>query len=93
MKRQKKNEKLLVGGQQSDVNQTNNKETTKNEKNKSQIEIIFKSENKSPEKEKKTIFIEFHAFIAPEFKVDSENHSFGIICQFDWKRIRPLQIK
>jgi hypothetical protein len=39
------------------------------------------------------VSINFHAFIAPEFKVDLKNHRFGIISDYDWKSVKLLDIK
>ena len=38
------------------------------------------------------INIRFHAFVAPEFKVDGQKLRFGIISDFNWKELRPLEI-
>ena len=51
------------------------------------------SEQSKIETDIDSIFIRFHAFVAPEVKVDIEKHRFGIVSSHtNWKQIKPLEI-
>lgn len=41
------------------------------------------------------VSVNFHAFVAPEFKLDPEHHRFGIISSYEWDPkidMKPLKI-
>ncbi len=57
-------------------------------------------ERKTGNSERKTneqsfISVKFHAYIAPEFEIDINEHenSFGIASDYNWKKITPLKIQ
>jgi len=108
-KRVKKNSKITHTNSENGV--TEIKITVENEKNdkpndskptkkSQQNNESKKTENVLKNTEKKIIeqsfvSIKFHAFIAPEFEVDINEHenSFGIVSDYDWDNIMPLKIQ
>lgn len=109
-KRAKKNSKITHTNNENGVTE-NIKITVENEKNdksndskstkkSQQNNESKKTENvlKNTEKninEQSIVLIKFHAFIAPEFEVNvnEHEHSFGIVSDYDWKNIMPLKIQ
>jgi hypothetical protein len=106
-KRAKKNSKITHTTNENGVTE-NIKITVENDKPNDSIPTkksqqnneSKKTENVSKNTEKKIIeqsfvSIKFHAFIAPEFEVDINEHenSFGIASDYDWDNIIPLKIQ
>jgi len=108
-KRVKKNSKITHTNNETGVTETKiTGEIEKNDKPNDSKQINTSQQNnelkktqnvlKNSEKkiiEKSFVSIKFHAFIAPEFEVDINEHenSFGIVSDYDWENIMPLKIQ
>jgi len=95
LKKKDSKEKLILDivnekkGNDNNATQNNKKLKNSQQKKTETTDESKKIENKIVE----IVSIKFHAFVAPEFKVDLKNHRFGIISDYDWKSIRPLNIR
>lgn len=92
-KRDKKKAKInIINDLPDNPSNTNNNPVITNDKKTQPKESQSAQQTKTKENENisSCISIHFHAFVAPEFKVDIENRRFGIVSSHDWKKLKPL---